>query len=248
MTRVIDSIVSVLGGTACLAGLLVLVRRAVGAIHVELTGPGLLAVAGAGIALVTFTDAVSKLPSTRAIGLVSRCAARAGLAAAFAALLGLTHGGPATVAAALATLTAIAWPAAASFSWEARPWERTAVAEAGDAMPAPPAHRADPPDGRLVQRLERFERTLEDGTVIDAARGRASARFAEGSRMAVIHVGFCPPFEKTPQVGVSCDCEGLELAVTAAEVLPWGARIECRLEEPAEEAIDVEVEFHTTPK
>jgi len=34
--------------------------------------------------------------------------------------------------------------------------------------------------------------------------------------------------------------------VTAAEVLPWGVRIECRLSEPAEEPLEIPVDLLAT--
>lgn len=102
-------------------------------------------------------------------------------------------------------------------------------------------------DGRLVQRLERYERTASDGSATEAAVGRVVARFEEGARTAVVHVGFCPPFNAMPRVTVSTECDGLEVALSAAEVLPWGVRIEGRLEEPAEAPVDVEVDLVAVP-
>jgi hypothetical protein len=40
----------------------------------------------------------------------------------------------------------------------------------------------------------------------------------------------------------------VEALVSAAEVLPWGMRVECRLDEPAEEAFEIPVDvFVTSP-
>lgn len=103
------------------------------------------------------------------------------------------------------------------------------------------------PGSRLVQRIERYERQSPDGSVAEAAAGRVVVRFAEGSRSAVAHVGFCPPFAAMPRVAVSNACDGVEVDVAAAEVLPWGVRIECRLEEPSEEQLDVDVEIIAEP-
>lgn len=62
------------------------------------------------------------------------------------------------------------------------------------------------------------------------------------ARTAHAHVGFCPPFAETPVVTVTTDYDGVEATITAAEVLPWGVRIECRLEEPAEEPFEIPVD------
>lgn len=103
------------------------------------------------------------------------------------------------------------------------------------------------PEARLVQRIERYERRGSDGAIAEAAVGRVVVRFPAGSRAAVAHVGFCPPFAATPRVAVSNECDGAEVEVAAPEVLPWGVRIECRLEEPSEEPLDVDVEIVAEP-
>ena len=43
-------------------------------------------------------------------------------------------------------------------------------------------------------------------------------------------------------VDVATGYDGVEATVTAAEVLPWGVRIEVRLDEPAEETLDIPVD------
>lgn len=55
------------------------------------------------------------------------------------------------------------------------------------------------------------------------------------------HLGFCPAFGELPEVHVETPYDGVEAVVAAAEVVPWGVRIECRLAEPAEEAITIPV-------
>jgi len=93
--------------------------------------------------------------------------------------------------------------------------------------------------GSLVQRFER--RILPDGS--ECVRGRLHVVVPAGARLGAGHVGFCPPLSAAPTVQVSTDYDAVEAIVTAAEVLPWGARIECRLDEPAEEAIRVPVDL-----
>ena len=92
--------------------------------------------------------------------------------------------------------------------------------------------------GSLLQRFER--RALADGA--ECVRGRLHVAVAAGARSGAGHVGFCPPLSCAPTVQVSTDYDAVEAIVTAAEVLPWGARIECRLDEPAEEAIEIPVD------
>jgi hypothetical protein len=98
---------------------------------------------------------------------------------------------------------------------------------------------AAPPAGNLVQRFER--RVLADGG--ECVCGRLCVVVPEGSRTGYAHVGFCPPLASQPTVDVTTDYDGVEAVVSAAEVLPWGARIECRLDEPAEETVEIPVDI-----
>lgn len=101
-----------------------------------------------------------------------------------------------------------------------------------------PRHAAD--DGRLWQVFERRE--LPPGT--DRVRGRVHVSIPAGAKLGHGHVGFCPAFAQTPQVAVSTDYDGVEATIVAAEVLPWGVRVECRLAEPAEEPVEIPVDLH----
>ena len=101
---------------------------------------------------------------------------------------------------------------------------------------------ASPANGSLLQRFERL--ALPDGG--ECVRGRLSVVVPEGSRLGYAHVGFCPPLASQPTIDVSTDYDGVEAVVSAAEVLPWGARIECRLDEPAEETVEIPVDILAT--
>lgn len=108
-------------------------------------------------------------------------------------------------------------------------------------MPAAPAAGAVP--GHLQQRFERY-----DSAGADCLRGRITVAVPQGARTAHGHVGFCPPFAQTPAVDVTTEYDGVEAVVSAAEILPWGVRIECRLDEPAEEAFEIPVDlFASSP-
>jgi hypothetical protein len=48
-------------------------------------------------------------------------------------------------------------------------------------------------------------------------------------------------FATLPAVEVTTDCDFVEAEVAAAEILPWGVRVECRLSEPAEEPLEIPV-------
>jgi len=98
------------------------------------------------------------------------------------------------------------------------------------------------PAGNLLQRFERI--VLPGGA--ECVRGRLCVAVPKGARSGYGHVGFCPPLASQPAVDVTTDYDGVEAVVSAAEVLPWGVRIECRLDEPAEETIEIPVDILAT--
>jgi hypothetical protein len=98
------------------------------------------------------------------------------------------------------------------------------------------------PAGSLLQRFERI--ALPGGA--ECVRGRLCVAVPKGARSGYGHVGFCPPLASQPTVDVTTDYDGVEAVVSAAEVLPWGVRIECRLDEPAEETIEIPVDILAT--
>lgn len=93
--------------------------------------------------------------------------------------------------------------------------------------------------GQLRQRFERRE--VAAGT--DRIRGRIVVVIPAGAKSAAGHLGFCPAFAETPTVRVSTAYDGVEAVVSAAETLPWGVRVECRLAEPAEEPLEIPVDL-----
>lgn len=97
-----------------------------------------------------------------------------------------------------------------------------------------------PPFSGLLQ--QRFERFVVPEERVECLRGTLHLTVVAGTRLATGHVGFCPPFHHLPLVDVGTACEEVEATILAAEVLPWGVRIECRLDEPADETIRIPVE------
>lgn len=236
----VASLASALGGCAGLAalacgGVLVIRRLTVAA---PAPSGAVLAVAAAGAALVVLADAALHLGGFRQ----AASAARVGLVLAVAAVA-LP---PRATTWLDGTATAVAVAVAAG-----------AVAFAprrGPAMAAPrvlpPASRPatgrrrprvapDRVPGRFRQRLIRYD-GRKGG---DRLRGRINVEVGAGARLAHGHVGFCPAFAATPAVEVSTDYDGVEATVAAAEVLPWGVRVEVRLAEPAEEPLEIPVDL-----
>ena len=97
-------------------------------------------------------------------------------------------------------------------------------------------HQSGPKD-TLLHWQERYK--LPDGT--EYLCGQLMIAFSAGTRLTTGHVGFCPAFQTIPVVEVTTDYDALEVSVTAAEILPWGVRIECRVEEPIDEGTSIPV-------
>jgi hypothetical protein len=233
-------VATALGGAAAAAALaagLVLVARRVAGGFDAAVGPGVvLPVAAAGAALVALADAAVRAGGPR----LASHAARTGLVLALAAVALPPRA--ATWLEGVATALAIAIAALAVALAPRRgpasgPRDRDAAAAPGrNRRPRRPAERVP---GHLRQRFTRYDTPA--GT--DCLRGRINVEIAAGARTAHGHVGFCPAFEVTPAVEVTTDYDGVEATVAAAEVLPWGVRVEVRLAEPAEEPLEIPVDL-----
>lgn len=251
-------VVRCLGGIAAAAsaacGGVLLVRRLTAAIT-DIPGPAvLLAVAGLGGLLVIAADIARR----HASGPLGPVVARIGFFAALAAVAvppETVAGGIVIVAAlAIAAAATLHRPgrirttdepphtlrAAATLDLPRRAGRRTDLHEARLASPPSEVHhRRRRAPGRTRQRFERYE--MPGGG--DSLRGRITITVPAGAKSAHGHVGFCPAFGETPRVSVTTDYDGVEATVLAAEVLPWGVRIECRLAEPAEEPLEIPVDL-----
>ncbi|MFM8414366.1 MAG: hypothetical protein ACKOCX_06535 [Planctomycetota bacterium] len=264
-------VAAALAVTLACGGATLLLRRLTGGFAFT-PGPAVAwAVTAAGWPLVMATDLAARLerdswPRWLArVGLVA--------AALAVAPVGDGLSLPARVVAALAVTVALvvaiaplagAWPGVAPRPFwpgravptapEAPPRERHAPAAEIASLPAglggpstpltdpgrPPASGwTDPPPAGFRQRLERLETPSGE----DCLRGQVLVAVPAGSRTGHAHVGFCPPFAGLPQLEVSTTCDVVEAEVVAAEILPWGVRIECRLSEPAEEPLEIPADF-----
>lgn len=94
--------------------------------------------------------------------------------------------------------------------------------------------------GALSQRLVRFHRA---DTMTDHIEGTVVVVVPPGERSAPTHVAFCPPFSVSPLITIAAVEAATEAEADAVETLPWGTRIECRLEDPADDPVEVVVSF-----
>ena len=234
-------VATALGGgaaaAALAAGLVLMTRRAAVGFDAAV-GPGVvLPVTAAGAALVALADTALRSGGPRQ----ASHAARAGLVLAVAAVALPPRAANWLEAAATALAIAIA---AAAVTLGPRPGSAPPALDHRRPSRSAPARRRRRPvtdrlRGRLRQRFTRYD-AHEGG---DRLRGRINVEIGAGARLAHGHVGFCPAFAATPAVVVSTDYDGVEATVTAAEVLPWGVRVEVRLAEPAEEPLQIPVDL-----
>jgi hypothetical protein len=240
----VASLASALGGCAGLAavacgGVLVVRRLTVAA---PAPSGAVLAVAAAGTALVALADAALHLGGFRQAAV----AARLGLVLAVAAVALPPRAATWLDGAATMVAVAVAMGAVA-FAPRRGPARLAAGDSASDRRPfngrpatgRRPRAAADRVPGRFRQRFTRYEGRAGS----DRLRGRINVEVGAGARLAHGHVGFCPAFAATPAVEVTTDYDGVEATVAAAEVLPWGVRVEVRLAEPAEELLEIPVDL-----
>jgi hypothetical protein len=112
-----------------------------------------------------------------------------------------------------------------------------------DASGIPPLAPPFEGEGFVLQQLVRV-REAGGG---EAVYGTLRAEFVGGQRHAVLHVGFCPPLERTPMVEAVANDE-MEAEVKVVQAFCHGVRLEVRLSEAAEEKCSVLVELSAKPQ
>jgi hypothetical protein len=235
------------GWLAVACGVMLLARRLSGGVTTAPGAVALVAVCVVGGLLV----AVGDLASRHRSGRVAFTARVGFVMAALATALPLPYGS--TTAAVMAVAT-VAFSVTLLVQPWAGPW--LGIPPWTAALPPPLEHAVQPgiaiemeppcpalipaaDDEHLLQQQERFTRA--DGT--ECVRGRLFLAVPSGVRAASGHVGFCPPFSTIPSVAVTTAYDEMEVIVVAAEVLPWGVRVECRLDEPADEPFEIPIEI-----
>ena len=98
-----------------------------------------------------------------------------------------------------------------------------------------------PPEVATDAALQSMVRRREESGA-EVIEGFVRAELSPGERHATAHVAICPPFASVP-VCYAEPCDGPPAQVKVGQVLPYGARFEIKLDEPAEEPTAVVVEF-----
>jgi len=106
--------------------------------------------------------------------------------------------------------------------------------------PQQPSPHIPLPRGAALNVWQQATRWREAGEEI--VQGVARAEFAPGARLAIVHVGFCPPLESVPQL-VAAAIDGPPATVKLAARLAHGIRLEVKLRAVADQPACVLVEF-----
>jgi len=102
-----------------------------------------------------------------------------------------------------------------------------------------PAVAAD----NVIQQLTR--RRTPDG--VEELAGWLRMPFTEGQRTTSVHVAFCPPFSKTPELAVE-QLDGPATRIKTAQLLPHGVRFDLKLAAVAEKRLAVMLQFSARSK
>lgn len=101
-----------------------------------------------------------------------------------------------------------------------------------------PREAAVPLDPHVWQQTNRAY--AADGA--DVLRGTLRAVLAVGQRTANVHLAFCPPFARLPQLDYR-QTDGPPARVKLGQLLPYGVRLDVKLDEPAEASSTVLLEL-----
>ncbi len=242
---------SMAGGLAMICGGLLLARRLSGGMTAPPGPLALAAVCGVGGLLVAVGDLAS-----RHGGGGATLPSRVGFALAAVAMALPLPAGP-SAALLMAVLTVglavvlLVQPWAGPWLGMPRPPQAMPIVREPSPPPEEPVWVARDDDSfsgwhtaeeHVLQQQQRCTRA--DGS--ECVRGKLFLAVPTGVRTASGHVGFCPPFATIPTVDVTTAYDEVEAIVAAAEVLPWGVRVECRLDEPADEPFEIPIDIIAT--
>lgn len=231
------------------AGCLLVVRRAAGALAQPLSLPALLVVAVALVAAAVAVRLGRRISVERA---APRRVDPIGVAVSAAVLLvggSLSLPGTSSIGLALFWLILAAeevwawrpaWPpgkqALAPAAFESSVQESSDTEPGGvevDREESPLAAAEDwdeslvedePPGDEVIQQLTRSR--MPDGS--ETLAGWLRVGLAAGQRNTNVHVAFCPPFSRTPQVSIE-QLDGPETRIKIVQVLPYGVRCDLKL-------------------
>jgi hypothetical protein len=99
------------------------------------------------------------------------------------------------------------------------------------------------PDDEVTQQLTRSQSA--DG--VETLSGWLRVGLGPGQRSANVHVAFCPPFGRTPTLEVT-QSAGPPSRIKTVQLLPFGARIDLKLNQAGDEPTSVLLQFSAESK
>jgi hypothetical protein len=260
--RMVRTVVCSALALVALAAILVCARRATGAIAAPLPAGGLWAAAGClAIVALAFRAVMPTrpLPGSPAYEYVlwALPSLALALAAAGLSMVGSANGGLAGLWGLLLVEEGWSWgrlqreelptvPSPAAVTTDTLPeinilefgLERLEIGPDIDGASSSPVHDAWTDDSVSQQ----CARRRDDDVNSEVVEGWLRVAFVAGQRHATAHISLCPPLAGAPE----CQAEqaaGPPAGVKVAQVLSYGARLEVKLDEPADAATSVIVEF-----
>jgi hypothetical protein len=91
---------------------------------------------------------------------------------------------------------------------------------------------------RICQQVTRFI----DAAGRDVIEGTAVARFSAGQRTASVHLAFCPPFARSPEIACGAAAD-VAADVKLVQSLAYAARFDVKLSAVSAESLEVPVSF-----
>ena len=134
----------------------------------------------------------------------------------------------------------IPWPVLHVLRWDRPQKPAPHAARVGPAWHAPrrPVAADEIPSEDVTQQLMRSR--AADGA--EELSGWLRPAFAAGQRTGSIHVAFCPPFAGAPELVVE-QIGGPEARIKTAQLLPYGVRLDLKLNAAGEQAASVLLQF-----
>lgn len=119
---------------------------------------------------------------------------------------------------------------------------RLFAASKQERAPLPRLAVHEPAAGGSVRRLRNQTTRFIDAAGRDVIEGTAVAEFAPGQRVASLHLAFCPPFARTPEIASGVASEAAA-EVKVVQALAYAARFDVKLSTVAATSLEVPISF-----
>jgi hypothetical protein len=236
---------------------LLLCRRAASAIHEPLPAAGLILVGISLAAIASIAHGIGRLSAQKNCNLISEITLSVALFAVAATLTMPGASLPGLCFFWLILLAEEAWAwqtrlhrgAGCQPALTIRPLGNLPHNEPHGVLPNPtePTARQEPRPSECVETIlpEEVTQQLTRSTAADGTEelaGWLRVPFTVGQRTISVHLAFCPPFAHVPELNVE-QIDGPETRIKAAQVLPYGARLDLKLHAASETPSTVVLQF-----